>query len=58
MSVHVTRCGPAADYGHVESDPRALVRDLRLHLGLAEGHLASLHRLLRELDDVLDRGRT
>jgi len=54
MPADVTRGKTAAECGYVRPDPRVTLSELRTHLGLAEGHLASVNRLLRTLTDQLE----
>ena len=54
MTAYVTRAKSATECGYTAPDPRDELAELRRHLGLAEGHLAELHRLLRAIEDHLD----
>lgn len=55
MTTSITRGKTAAERGYTLPDPREYLAELREHLGLAEGHLAALHRLLRNIEETLDQ---
>ena len=54
MPAEVTRGKTSAECGYSRNDPRVAIAALRTHLGLAEGHIASVHQILRELENELD----
>lgn len=50
----VSRIGAGAHDHHSSQDPRAALIAVRNHLGLAEGHIVSIHRLLRILENLVE----
>lgn len=56
MTTDVTRGKNSARCGYAAADPRDSLAALRQHIGLAEGHLAALHGLLRHLEECFDHG--
>lgn len=49
----VTRCKTAAECGYTRPDAAELLRRIRHEVGLAEGHMANVDRLHRELEELI-----